>query len=59
VVTGEWSADGDEWAIISEDRLPNLPSAVTVGPIVARLVEVQYTATLDEYDLSLLNKNEK
>lgn len=59
VVTGECSADGKEWTEISEQRLPDLPGSVTVGPLVARQVEAEFTALLDEYELTPLPKGEQ
>jgi hypothetical protein len=58
VVTGEWSGDGKRWTWISEQRLPDLPGSVTVGPVVARQADAEFTAAIDEYDLQPLPKGD-
>ncbi len=58
-VKGEWSEDGKEWVRIYDTTLPNLPSSVVFGPLVAKQVAVEVTATLDEYEIELLPQNPK
>lgn len=58
-VTGEWSGDGKEWVKLSEETLPDLPRSVEVGPLVAKQVATEVTATLDQFEIESLDKDAK